>query len=97
MKLLNEEQKRMQKLAGIISENTSSNKEEWALISHDIPPKALHTFNQEPHYTEVMDIVSKLFGKKVVDYVMLDRENVLFKFDDNTDKELLIAKKDTYF
>jgi hypothetical protein len=38
--------------------------------------KVLATFNEEPHYDEVFKVIEEKYGKEVVDYNQLDRENL---------------------
>jgi hypothetical protein len=48
------------------------------------------SFYEEPSESEVFKVIEDKYGKKVVDFERLDRENFKFNFEDGSNIELLL-------
>ena len=63
----------------------------YTLLKHQTF-ESIAQFESDPDDVVVMDIVSKHYQKTVVSYEFLDRENIMFEFEDGTYIELLLRK-----
>lgn len=59
------------------------------LLTHQTFDK-IASFYEEPSEEDVFKVIEDKYGKKVVDYERLDRENFYFIFDDGSNIELLL-------
>jgi len=59
------------------------------LLTHQKFDK-IASFYDEPSESEIFKIIENKYGKKVVDYERLDKENFKFNFEDGSNIELLL-------
>lgn len=76
------------KVSSNLGMKTTSDNDFYLVTHNDF--KKLYHFDSKPDYDMVGDVISKLYNKKVVDYIPLDRENTIWKFEDGSEVELLL-------